>query len=51
MRFFSFFIIHYILYTKRSSAECACDAKARMPYEKETDHLIWQGNFLERLGF
>ena len=44
---FSLFII--FLYTKRSSDERACDAKAPTPYESETDHHVWQGNCLERL--
>ena len=48
----AFFIFDYslfFLYTKRSSDENACDAKAPTPYESETDHHAWQGNVLERL--
>ena len=51
MRVFSFSLFIIFLYTKLSSDEYACDAKAPTPYESETDHHVWQGNFLERLGF
>ena len=45
----TFFSIFLYIYTKRSSDDHACDAKAPTPYESETDHHVWQGNFLERL--
>ena len=45
-------IFHYLFFhTKRSSNECACDTKELTLYENETDHFIWQGNVLEKLGF
>ena len=49
--FLHFFIIHYffIILKEAFSDEHACDAKTLTPYERETDHHIWQGNFVERL--